>query len=129
MWSRKRRLVIAGVAAAIVVAIFLVLVLVPVPQNFTMRDVSFGTFAPACSGILTTKGTTVSYQWSAPSNISFGVYSCATNWVVHEGSGTSGSGSITSVGGVYEFGAICGGPGNCVTATVTGTYTGPLLQL
>jgi hypothetical protein len=126
--AMKRRVVFAATVAAIAVATLLVFVLVPVPQHFAMRNVSVSDDEVGCTGILTSRGTTVSFQWSAPSYISFGAWSCSANWIVYWGNGTNGSDSFVSQGGVYEFGAICG-YGTCVVANVSGSYTGPLLQL
>jgi hypothetical protein len=121
--------IVAGAAAAIVVATFLVLVIVPVPQHFVMHEVAVYDLETTCSGILTTKGTTVSFQWSAPTYISFGAWSCSANSIVYWGNGTSGSDSFVSQGGVYSFGTICSPTGPCWAANVSGSYTGPLLPL
>jgi hypothetical protein len=128
MWWTRRRVKIVSVAGAIAVATFLVLVLVPVPRHFAMRNVSVSDDEVGCTGFLTSRGTTVSFQWSAPSYISFGAWSCSANWIVYCGNGTNGSDSFVSQGGVYEFGAICG-YGYCLAANVAGSYTGPLLQM
>jgi hypothetical protein len=127
MWPRRRRLVIAGAAGAIAVAVFLVLVLVPVRQNFSMHGVAIYDLQTTCPGIYATQGTTVNFQWSAPSHVWFAVVDCAENQVVYEANGTSGSGTFVSTGSVYEFGATCPGSIPCVPADVSGTYTGPIL--
>jgi hypothetical protein len=123
-WTRKR---IVIVASAVAVSTFLALVLVPVPHNFTIDNAVIADLAP-CSGLETLQGTTVSFHWTAPSPITFFVVSCSENQEVYEGNGTQGSGSLLSVGGVYEFGAGCP-EGPCPRTDVSGSLTGPLLNL
>ena len=120
---------VVGVSAAIVVATFLVLVLVPVPQHFTMNGAAIYDPNTTCTGIYATQGTTVNFHWSAPSPITFFVVGCSINQVVYEGNGTSGSGAFVSTGSVYQFGAGCPGPVPCVPADVSGSFTSPLLVL
>ncbi|MGA8424779.1 MAG: hypothetical protein WB778_06615 [Thermoplasmata archaeon] len=129
MLSKKRRLPIVGLSVGVAVATFLVLVLVPVPQHFSMRGAAIYDLQMTCSGIYATQGTTVSFHWSAPSSIYFFVVSCPANQGVYEGNGTIGSGSFVSTGSVYEFGASCPGSTPCVPADVSGSYTSPLLVL
>ena len=127
-WKRWRFTVV-GVAVAIAVAVFLFLVLVPAPQHFSMTDAAITDLSPSCAGIDTTKGTTISFHWSAPTSTYFFVVSCSANEEVYSANGTSGSGSLVSVGGVYEFGGSCPSQLFCVPANVSGSYTGPLLAL
>jgi hypothetical protein len=129
MLQRRRRFVVVGAAVAIAVAVFLLLVLVPVPQHFTMMNAAIYDPNTSCTGIDTTKGTTISFRWSAPSFTYFFVVSCSANEEVYSANGTSGSGSLVSVGGVYQFGGSCPNESFCVPADVSGTYTGPLLPL
>ena len=126
MLPKRRRLVIAGVV--VTVAAFLVVVLAPVPQHFTMHGAAIYDLSSACPRIDTTPGTTFTFHWSAPSPIYFFVVSCSANDVTYHGNGTQGSGTFVPVGGVYEFGASCP-EGPCMAAAVSGTYTGPLLAL
>jgi len=128
MLRKRRWFLVTGLAAGTAIAVFLFLVLVPVPQHFTMHGAAIYDPNWSCTGIDTTKGTTVSFSWSAPSPIVFFVVSCTANDVAFEGNGTSGSGSFVSVGGVYQFGASCP-EGPCVAADVSGSFTGPLLSL
>ena len=134
MWSRKRRIAVAGIAAGIAVATFLVLVLVPVPQHFTMHGAAIYDPNTSCAvgysnTIDTTIGTSVNFHWSAPSSITFFAVKCSSTYdVPYVGNGTSGSGTFISDGGVYQFGASCP-EGSCVAADVSGSYTGPILQL
>jgi hypothetical protein len=129
MWSGRRRLLILGIATAIAVATFLALVLVPVPQHFSMHSAAIYDLQTNCGGIFATRGTTVNFQWSAQSAIQFLVLSCSANKITYEANGTSGSGAFASSGSAYEFGAGCSGSGPCVRADVLGSFTGPLLYL
>ena len=81
-----------------------------------------------CSGLETLQGTSISFHWTASSPITFFVVSCSENQEVYDGNGTQGSGSLVSVGGVYEFGAGCP-EGPCPATDVSGSLTGPLLNL
>ncbi len=128
MMSRKRRILIVGVSASVGVAILLILVLVPVPQHFSVDGAAIYDLQTTCTGIDTTQGTTVSLHWSTPSTTYFAVVSCSLNQVAYEANGTQGSTTFTSVGGVYEFGALCP-EGPCIAAHVSGDYTGPLLAV
>jgi hypothetical protein len=127
MWWTRRRVLIAGVASAAAVATVVILAVVPVPQHFSTHGAAIYDLQP-CSGIETTIGTSVTFHWSAPSPIYFFVVSCSASQVAYEGNGTDGSGSLVSVGGAYEFGASCP-EGTCVPADVSGSLTGPLLNL
>jgi hypothetical protein len=129
MMSRKRRIVMVGAAASVAVATLLALVLVPVPQHFSMHGVAIYDLQTACTGIDASQGTTVYFHWSAAGWTDFFVLSCSANQVVFAGNGTQGSGTFVSTGGVYEFGSACPGPEPCYPADVSGTYTGPLLPL
>ncbi len=102
------------------------LVLVPVPQPFIMLNTAVYDLEP-CGGIYTEAGTVVSVQWSAPSNTTLLILSCSSDWYTSQ-SGTSGSGSFVSSGGLYEFGASCPS-GPCVLANVQGRYIGPILPM
>jgi len=126
--SKHTRWSITLGCAAIAVATLVVLVVVPVPQHFTLHEVAIYDLQRSCPGIDTAQGTPVNFHWSAPSPIFFFALSCSANQVAYEGNGTSGSGSFVSVGGVYEFGASCGGPYPCVAANVSGSYAAPLLS-
>jgi len=121
--------VVAAGAGAIAVATLLVLVLVPVPQHFTMDGAAIYDLQTTCPGIPTTQGTSVTFHWSASGFTYFASVRCSENQVVYQANGTSGSGTFVSAGGVYEFGSLCPGPLPCYPATVTGSYTGPLLGL
>ncbi|HTT44793.1 MAG TPA: hypothetical protein VMH38_02095 [Thermoplasmata archaeon] len=129
MLKKRRRLVVVGAVIAIVVGAFLVLILVPVPQHFAMTGAAIYDPNTSCTGIDTTKGTTISFHWSAPSFTYFFVVSCSANEEAYSANGTSGSGSLVSLGGVYQFGGSCPNESFCVPANVSGTYTGPLLPL
>ena len=129
MLPKRRRFVVVVVAVPVVVAAFLSLILVPIPQHLSMHEVAVRDLATSCTGIETTKGTSVGFHWSAPVSISFGAWSCAANQLVYWGNGTSGSDTFVSQGGTYEFGTICPPTSPCWPANVSGTYTGPLLPL
>lgn len=132
MLPKRRRILAIGIAVGIAVAVFLSLVLVPVPQHFAISGAEIPDMY-TCGGIFaikeTTKGTGIAFQWNSAASTCFIVVSCSANQIVYEANGTDGSGYLASVGGDYLFGATCGGPGYCVTADVSGYYTGPLLPL
>ena len=130
MLLRKRRLIIAGVAAAIAVATFLVLVLVPVPHPFAYRNAAFGGTGQACQAASFPKGAHVSGTWEAPSTIQFYVVTC-TSETIYYAVGVSGSFSFVADGSTYQFGAYDRPhtPPGAPTANVSGSYTAPLLQL
>ena len=127
MRRRFRLALLLGAILAATAALLLLLFIVPFPQSFVLHDAAIYDPNFACSGIDTTRGTTVSCAWSAPSPIYFWVVSCAENGPVYSENGTGGSGSFVSVGGFYEFGASCP-EGPCVSANVSGTFTGPILH-
>ena len=127
MKSRKRLAVSIGVVAIALLVTVVTLTLIPVRRHFEMSNVWVRDAESTCSGIVTTKGTTITFQWSDPRAVEFGVWACSSH-LVYEGNGTSGNGTLASIGGTYEFGTICG-PGNCHPANVSGDYTGPLLVL
>lgn len=120
-----------GVPTVALLAAFALLAVVPAHQSFTLHDVAVSDLESTCSGIDTTQGTSVTFHWWAATSISFGAWSCSADHIVYQGSGTNGSGTFTSLGGVYEFGTSYPpvGPPACEGANVTGTYTGPLLAL
>jgi hypothetical protein len=127
--SRRRLLAVIAVCVAFAVSVLLLFVL-PVQQHFSFTNAAIYDPNTTCSpGVATTRGTTVSFHWSAPSPITFFVVHCSGSYdVPYSGNGTSGSGSFVSSGGVYQFGASCP-EGPCVGANVSGRYTGPLLVL
>jgi hypothetical protein len=127
--------VTVGFAATIGAALWPALLLAPVPQPFAMHGTAIYDpnsacigFPPSldCSELDTTQGTVLDFHWSASSSTAFFVVSLKTNQVAYAGSGTSGSGALTSVGGFYQFGAACP-EGPCIPADVSGTYTGPII--
>ena len=128
---RRRGLVILAIAIAIAVAAILALGVIPVKHQYFLSEAAVNDLETTCTGILTSPGSVVSFHWSAPSTISFGAWSCSANHIVYQGNGTNGTGTFTSIGGVYEFGTICPSLSAppCVPANVSGTYTGPLLAL
>ena len=128
-WSPKKKVVVAAVAGAAAIATLLVLVLVPVPQHFSMSGAAIYDPNISCTGIDTTKGTGISFHWSAASFTYFFIVSCSANEEVYAANGTSGSGSLVSLGGIYQFGGSCTNQNFCVPADVSGTFTGPLLAL
>ncbi|MCI4319178.1 MAG: hypothetical protein L3K23_03470 [Thermoplasmata archaeon] len=131
-----RRLVIVGIVIAVALTTFLAFALVPVRQQFTLRGTAIydpnsacqGIHSVYCSEVDTTQGTTLVFHWSAPTPITFFVVSLSANQEAYDGNGSSGSGSLVSVGGFYQFGAACP-EGPCVAADVSGSFTGPLLAL
>lgn len=129
MLPKKRRLFVIGVCVGVAAATLLVLTLVPVPRTFTMHGAAIYDLQTTCPGIDTTRGTAVNFHWSAGGPTYFYVVCCSANRAIYQANGTQGSGSFVSVGGVYEFGSACPGPGPCYPADVYGTYTGPLLAL
>lgn len=129
MLPKRRRIFVVGAAAAIVVAVLAVLVLVPVPQHFSISNAAIYDPNLACTGIDTTEGTTITFHWTAARFTYFFVVSCSANEEVYSASGTTGSGSLVSAGGVYQFGGSCPSQVFCVPADVSGTYTGPLISL
>jgi hypothetical protein len=117
-------------AASAAVATLACLALVPVRQHFALYDTEVYDGEPpsACTGIQTSQGTGVSFSWSAPSNITFGAWSCSLNENLYLADGASGLGYFVSPGGPIQFGAVCASE-PCVKASVNGTYGGPLLTL
>jgi len=126
---QKRPALVVLVSVGIAIAALLALVFVPVSQQFSLRGVAIYDLQFSCPGIDTTQGTTVYFHWSSASPTNFFVVSCSLNQVAYSGNGTQGWGSFVSVGGVYEFGSACPGPGPCYPADVSGSYTEPLLPL
>jgi len=134
-WNR-RRLLIIGIVGLVAISSVAALALIPIRQHFTMTGTAIYDPNTACSGfpkvgcsvVDTTQGTSLIFHWSAPSPIVFFVVGISANQVAYEGNGTSGSGSLVSAGGFYQFGASCP-EGPCVTAEVSGSYTGPILSL
>jgi hypothetical protein len=131
MLSKKRKIILGGIAMAVAVIIFSALV--PVPHNFTMHGAAIFDPNTSCSvdrpnTIDTTGGTNVDFHWSAPSPTIFFVVSCSANQVAYTGNGTNGSGAFVSAGGVYQFGSSCP-EGPCIEADVSGSFTGPILPL
>ena len=125
---RRRTALSAGIAVGVAGGIVASLVLLPIPQSFSMHDTAIYDPNVICAGIDTSQGTTVHFHWTAASPTVFFVVSCSAHDVAYEGNGTGGSASFVSVGGVYQFGASCP-EGPCVTADVTGTFTAPVLPL
>lgn len=71
MVSRKRRFVIAAIAVSVAVAALIVLLVVPVPQHFSMHGAAIYDPNTSCAvgypnTIDTTAGTSVNFHWSAP---------------------------------------------------------------
>jgi hypothetical protein len=134
MLPKRKRLVIIGLAVGVTAAVISALVLVPVPQHFTMHGAAIYDPNTSCAvgysnTIDTTIGTSVNFHWSAPSWITFFAVKCNSIYdVPYVGNGSSGSGTFISEGGVYQFGASCP-EGACVAADVSGSYTGPVLPL
>jgi hypothetical protein len=127
---RKRSpMTVTMVCVAVAAATLVALVVVPVPQAFTMHDAAIYDLETDCPGIYTSPGTVVSFHWSAGSFTYFFVVSCSANDEVYYANGTSGSGSFISSGGIYEFGGSCPSSLFCVPANVSGTYTGPIIPL
>jgi hypothetical protein len=127
MWSKKRPLLVVGVSVGVAAAAVLGLILIPVPQHFSILNADLPDHY-VCSGIDTTVGTTIHFHWSAESLITFFAVSCSANEVAYTGNGSGGSGTIFSVGGAYDLGEGCP-EGSCVPDDVSGTFTGPLLSL
>jgi len=105
-----------------------ILVLLPISQSFTMTNAAIYDLELTCGGIDPIAGTVVTFHWSAPSAIEFIVLSCSANSYISQ-EGSSGSGSFVATGGLYQFGEACPGPGPCPTATVSGSYVGPILPV
>jgi len=138
MPRRLCRTSVLAVTGALV-GVLAFLLFVPVPQVFVFQGAvlpdlwTCPTALPSSGlgsayGILTTKGTSVTYHWSAPSPVTFAVVSCEPNGPQYGENGTGGSGTFVSPGGIFAFGVGCA-VGPCVGADVWGTYTGPLLVL
>lgn len=121
-------LAIGSIAVALVVTVLVTvwwLTPVPMARHFAMYGVAVYDLEKSCTGIDTTAGTSITFHWWDSKSVPFGAWSCPANNIVYEAWGRSGNGSVTSQGGVYEFGAICPGSGQCIPANVTGNYTGP----
>jgi len=112
------------------IAIPLALILVPVPQPFSIQGAEIPDLWTTCPGISPTPGTVVHFTWSASNFTWFAAVGCtAGGGIAYEGNGTSGSGTFVASGGAYRFGSLCPGGGPCYPADVHGTFTGPLLPL
>lgn len=122
---------VLGASAVVLLAVLATLALAPIHESFTMHDLKIRDAEATCSGIDTVKGTTVSFQWWAASNVTFGAWSCSANALAYSATGTNGSGSLVSHGGLYEFGTACAPAGNptCVGSNITGSYSGPFLEI
>jgi len=134
----RKRLIVLLVSGGI--ATIILLFVAPMPQHFAYSGATFGIGANiGCGGIDTTAGTPITFSWSAPGNVSFGVWSCSSHPIpggasfsydrVFNETGTSGSGTVTSHGGWYFFGAVCWGLPPCFPARVSGTYYGPIIPV
>lgn len=118
------------VSALALGATFAGLALTSIHQGFSIHEAKLFDVAPSCTGIDAVKGTTVTFHWWAASNITFGAWSCSTRWAIYLETGTSGSSSFLSQGGVYEFASACPPwASDCIGANVTGNYTRPLLEI
>ncbi len=120
------RVVLVGL---IVLTTGLVLFVMPVSHGFSVRAAYLGPLdrCPSFLSVSVPAGETVAYRWSAPSDVSFAIWDCATGERSVEQNGTSGSGSFVSNGGTFGFASLGGYGGVTPPANVTGTYTGPLL--
>lgn len=127
--TRKQRVIAVAAISSIVVAVFLGLILIPVPQRFSLHNEYVTINEVGCSGISPTSGTTVTFSWNAPTVVDFGAWSCSSNSLVYWANGTSGAGSFLAHGGAYEFGSYCAHGSPCWAANVSGAYTAPLLEL
>lgn len=118
--------------ALISTTVVLLLFAMPIPHEFRLTE-SYSTDLFRCSGATSVSipsGDAVAFEWSAPSNVSFGVWNCSAGYVFLEQHGARGSGSFVSSGGAYGFTSLCGplfSP-SCPLANVTGTYSGTLLK-
>ena len=126
--NRPVGIVLFGLVA---VSILLLLFVMPIPHRFSITE-SASEDLYQCEGRTTISipsGDEVTFDWSTPSNVSFGVWNCTAGYVFLEQNGTNGAGSFVSTGGAYGFTSLCGGyfP-SCPPANVTGTYSGPLLK-
>lgn len=86
MLSKKRRLLIVGISVGVAAATFLGLVLIPVPQQFSIPNAIVPDLY-TCTGIDTTVGTTIGFHWSAASSITFYAVNCSANGVAYVGNG------------------------------------------
>ena len=125
---RRRTALTAGIAVGVAAGVVAALVLLPVPQSFSIHDAAIYDPNVVCAGIDTSPGAVVHFRRTAASPHNIFVVSSSAQDVADEGNGTDGSGSFVSVGGVYQFGAACP-EGPCITADVTGTFTAPVLPL
>jgi len=124
-----QRAKVVGISLGVAAALLAMLVLVPVPQPFTMHGAAIPDLQTSCPGIDTVQGSILSFHWTTPAPTYFFVVSCSAGQVAYQANGTSGSDTFVSVGGVYDFGAACPGPVACVSADVWGTYTAPILPV
>ncbi|MGB6499956.1 MAG: hypothetical protein WBG19_00945 [Thermoplasmata archaeon] len=126
--SRKRLALFLAVVFTVAILAIVALTVYPVQRNYEGRYVGFWD-ATLCSGIVTVDGTTVTFHWWAPSNVSFAAVSCSTDTEVYRGVGTGGGGGFVSHGGTYEFGTLCP-PTGCtrdMLANVSVNYSRPFL--
>ena len=128
MSPKGRRTIVILSSAAAILATFLVFLVVPVPQQFALNGTAIYDPNVSCTGIDTFPATLVSFHWSARSFVSFFAVSCTLNQVEYSGNGSSGNGAFVSPGGFIELGAACP-EGTCVTANVSGNFTGPLIPV
>lgn len=130
--SRGRDRVVGFVLFALVaISVLLLIFVMPIPHGFTLIE-SYSGDMYRCVGRTTVSipsGDEVTFEWSTPSNVSFGVWNCTAGYVFLQENGTSGTGSFVSAGGAYGFTSLCGGilP-SCAPANVTGAYSGPFLK-
>ncbi len=117
-------------SVAVDIAIPSALILLPVPQPFSLHGAEIHDLWTTCPGISPTPGTTVHFTSSTSNFTWFAAVNCsAGGGIAYEGDGTSGSGSFVASGGAYRFGSLCPGDGTCSPADVHGTFTGPLVPL
>lgn len=136
--SRKRRLLLILVPVTVAFLI-LVTTVMPFPEVLREHDFWIGIGANfGCGMIDTTPWTPIAFDWSAKSSTNFSVWHCVVSqsgggtsytWTaVYQSSGTGGSGQISSQGGWYLFGTLCG-PLHCIPTNLSVSYFGPLVDL
>ncbi len=118
--------------ALVVVTLLLIAFVMPIPRGFSVRASYLGSLSqcPSFLAVTIPEGDSVSFHWSTPSTVEFGIWNCASgDRIVYE-NGTSGSGAFISRGGSYGFSSICGYGGYaCPPANVSGTFSGPFVRL